>query len=159
MLYDLLKMCVSIAFHLLNLLLGGKLPPFGSAAVIVEQDECYLVVELPRHRLALPGGFMNWRENPIQAAEREAHEETGLDVKADDLIGFYSCPSHSWLNMSNLSFVYHARVTGGSLRNNIEGRPCWVAESELRERLDKHTLKIFDDYLSYRARQKASCAA
>ncbi len=58
MLYDLLKICVSIFFNILNTLLGGKLPPLSSAAVIVEEDNRYLVVELPRGRIVFPGGFM-----------------------------------------------------------------------------------------------------
>ena len=37
LLYDLLKRGVSLCFNILNLLLGGNLPPFGSAAVIVEE--------------------------------------------------------------------------------------------------------------------------
>jgi ADP-ribose pyrophosphatase YjhB (NUDIX family) len=154
MIYDILKMCVSIFFNILNLVLGGKLPPFGSAAVIVNENNRYLVIELPRGRLAFPGGFMNWRENPQQAAEREGKEETGLDLQINDLIGFYSTANTSWLNMSNLSFVYHAHVVGGELRDNIEGRPFWIAEADLRGRLDKHTLGIFEDYLRYLERQK-----
>ena len=35
-----------------------NLPPFGSAAVIVEKQDCYLVVELPGGRVVFPGGFL-----------------------------------------------------------------------------------------------------
>ncbi|WP_161982087.1 NUDIX hydrolase [Dictyobacter alpinus] len=139
--------------------MGGRLPPFGSAAVIVEDDGRYLVIELPRKRLAFPGGFMNWRENPQQAAEREGKEETGLTVKAENLVGFYSCPSTAWWNMSNLSFVFEARITGGQLRKNMEGNPRWVTETELRQRLDAYTLGIFEDYQEYRERKKNTHAA
>ncbi len=159
MIYDMLKMCVSIFFNILNLALSGKLPPFGSAAVIVQENDRYLVIELPRGRLAFPGGFMNWRENPQQAAEREGKEETGLDLQVKALIGFYSSASSSWLHMSNLSFVYQAHVVGGELQNNIEGRPYWITEADLRSRLDKHTLGIFEDYLRYLERQKSVFAA
>ena len=138
MLYDLLKICVSIFFNILNTLLGGKLPPLSSAAVIVEEDNRYLVVELPRGRIVFPGGFMTWHENPIQAAIREDKEETGLDLQTGDLIGFYACTSARWTSMSNMSFVYQARVVGGQLRNNIEGRPRWLYEPELRARLAQH---------------------
>ena len=54
LLYDLLKRGVSLCFNTLNVPLGGKLPPFGSAAVIVEEQDCYLVVELPRGRVVFP---------------------------------------------------------------------------------------------------------
>lgn len=150
MLYDLLKMLVSVCFNLLNKLLGGKLPPFGSAAVIVEQDNRYLVVELPRGRLAFPGGFMTWRETPAQTAKREGKEETGLNLHIGHLINIYPSISVSLFNMSNFCFVFHAEVAGGKLRRNMEGRPRWVTETELRTRFDPHTLGILDDYLHFR---------
>ncbi len=154
MLYDLLKHCVSLFFNLLNRLLGGKLPPFGSAAVIVEEDNLYLVVELPGKRIVFPGGFMNWNEVPQQAAEREGHEETGLIVHADALIGYYPLISQDWKVMSTISFVFHARVVGGELCNNIEGRPCWLSEQELRARMQGHSLTVLDDYLRHREQQR-----
>jgi ADP-ribose pyrophosphatase YjhB (NUDIX family) len=153
MLYDLLKKCVSIFFNLFNKLLGGKLPPFGSACVIVESQNYYLVVELPHDRIVFPGGFMNWRETPQQAAEREGREETGLIMRADDLIGYYPCVSDKITNMSTISFVYHAEVVSGALHMNIEGHPRWIHEKELRPLLSTHSQRILDDYVAYRRRQ------
>src|SRR6266700_2518320 len=112
MLYDLLKHCVSLFFNTLNWLLGGKLPPFGSAAVVVEEEDRYLVVELPGRRIVFPGGFMNGNEIPQETAEREGLEETGLILHAGDLIGYYSLISQDWKVMNNISFVFHARVVG-----------------------------------------------
>ena len=151
MLYDILKICVSIFFNLLNRLLGGKLPPFGCACVIVERDGMYLAVKLPRGRTVFPGGFMTWREQPRQAAEREGREETGLLLRATRLIGVYSHASASFIQMSNINFVYQAEVVGGTLRKNIEGQPCWLNENDLRKRLDSGSLHILDDYLQQRA--------
>lgn len=154
MLYDLLKKCVSIFFNLFNKILGGKLPPFGSACVIVESHNRYLVVELPHNRVVFPGGFMNWRETPQQAAEREGREETGLLLQADDLVGYYPCISDSMTNMSTISFVYHAEIVGGALQMNIEGQPRWIHEEDLRPLLSPHSQHILDDYLKYRARNQ-----
>jgi ADP-ribose pyrophosphatase YjhB (NUDIX family) len=150
MLYDLLKILVSMCFNLLNKLLGGGLPPFGSAAVIVEQDNRYLVVELPRGRLAFPGGFMKWRETPAQTAKREGKEETGLDLHVDHLINIYARTSKSLFNMSTICFIYRAEVLGGKLCKNIEGVPLWLTEDELRNRFDAYTLGILEDYLRFR---------
>ncbi len=155
MFYDLLKMCVSICFNILNTLFGGKLPPFGCAAVIVEEEGRYLVVELPRKRLVFPGGFMTWREHPAQSAAREGKEETGFVLQIDDLIGFYPGVSANWLQMSSISFVYCAHIVGGALRNNIEGKPLWLHEEDLRKRMSKQTLKLLDDYLLYRESHSA----
>jgi ADP-ribose pyrophosphatase YjhB (NUDIX family) len=156
LLYDLLKRGVSLCFNTLNVLLGGNLPPFGSAAVIVEEQDCYLVVELPRGRVVFPGGFMTWREDPKHTAQREAQEETGLLVRVDHLIGTYFSASDSFLNMSTVSCVYAAEMIGGVLRNGVEGRACWLHEEELRKRLSPHSRGILDDYLRSRPLPLAS---
>lgn len=153
-LYTCLKRCVSYCFNLLNLLLGGKLPPFGSAAVVVEEQGRYLVLLLPSGRAVFPGGFMTWREHPREAAEREGREETGLLLEADDLINFYSLVTTDWRAMSTISFVYHAHVRGGLLRPGMEGRPCWLTEEELRQRMDRQSLRVLDDYLGYCQRRR-----
>jgi ADP-ribose pyrophosphatase YjhB (NUDIX family) len=158
LLYDLLKRGVSICFNLLNVLLSGKLPPFGSVAVIVEEDDHYLVVKLPGERVVFPGGFMQWDETPREAAQREGQEETGLLLRIGDLIGSYSSVSNTWTSMSTLSNVYQAQVTGGALRDNKEGQPCWLHEEDLRKVLSEHSQRILDDYLLYRARQKRTSA-
>ncbi len=150
MLYGWLKHWVSFCFNLANLALGEKLPPFGSAAVVVEEQGRFLVMLLPGGRAVFPGGFMTWREHPREAAEREGREETGLVLEADDLINFYSLATTSWGALSTISFVYHARVRGGQLRAGMEGRPCWLTEGELRQRMDRHSLRVLDDYLRYR---------
>ncbi|GHO53482.1 NUDIX hydrolase [Ktedonobacter robiniae] len=156
MLYDLLKRCTSIFFNLLNWLLGGKLPPFCSAVVVVEEQGRYLVVQLPGQRTVFPGGFMNWRETPQQGAQREGLEETGLHLEIGDMVGCYTLTSDSWTNMSNLSFVFQARVTGGELRDNIEGRPCWLSEDELYAQLNEHGRRILADYQRQRAGRQFS---
>src|SRR5260221_2375866 len=110
MLHNLFKICVSVSFNMLNVLLGGKLPPFGSAAVFVQEHDHYLVVELPRGRVAFPGGFMTLREHHKQNAQREAKEETQLLVRVRDLIRTYSITSDHFTSMSTMSSVYSAEV-------------------------------------------------
>ena len=150
MLYDLRKKLVSVCFNLLNKLLGGGLPPFGSVAVIVEQDNRFLMVELPRGKLVFPGGFMKWDETPTQAALREGKEETGLDLRIGHLINIQSRPSRTLFRMSTVCFIYRAEVVGGKLRKNIEGRPLWMTEEQIRAHFRQETLGVLDDYLRYR---------
>ncbi|GCE10867.1 NUDIX hydrolase [Tengunoibacter tsumagoiensis] len=155
MLYDLLKKCVSLFFNLLNRILGGKLPPFGSAAIVVEEQDLYLIVKLPGERVVFPGGFMNWNEDPRQGAEREGFEETGLHIRAGELINYYSLASSSFSNMSTLSFVFEGSVIGGELKSNAEGQPGWMTEDQLRRSMDRHSIGILEEYLRLRARNAA----
>jgi ADP-ribose pyrophosphatase YjhB (NUDIX family) len=150
MLYGLLKILVSLCFNLLNTLLGGKLPPFATVAVIVEQDNQYLVIELPRGQLSFPGGFMNWHETPAQAAKREGKEETGLDLSISHLINTYITTSTNLFSMSNVCLVYRGEVIGGTLHKSVEGTPRWLTEDELRTRVNTRTQGIFEDYLRFR---------
>ncbi len=102
---------------------------------------------------------MTWKETPVQAAEREGKEETGLSLKVDDLINVYAGPSNSWFTLSSVCFVYHAAVRGGQLQKNVEGNPRWITEEELRHHLDEFTGTILKDYLHYRERRKNSADA
>lgn len=147
MFYRVLKKSVGIFFNMLNVLLKGNLPPFGCVCVLVEQDERYLIVERPQGALVFPGGFMRWKERSEQTALREGKEETGLDLRIDDIIGCYTTPSTGFTAMSAITIVHRAEVIGGTLRSSIEGRPYWVDEATLRSRLEGHYSVILDDYL------------
>ncbi len=60
---------------------------------------------------ALPGGFVNVGETLEQAAIREAHEETGLEVKLTVLLGMYSNPKRDPRNHT-VTAVYLAEAHG-----------------------------------------------
>jgi ADP-ribose pyrophosphatase YjhB (NUDIX family) len=147
MLFASFKVMVSICFNLLNRILGGQLPPFGCASIIVEQNGQFLVVEQPEGKLVFPGGFMHWKELPAQTAEREGKEETGLDLRAHQFINIYPHRSRNMYSMSTFLFVYSGEVVGGEFKQSIEGIPRWVSESELRRRFGSHPQRILDDYL------------
>ncbi len=156
MLYNLLKKCVGIFFNILNILLGGNLPPFGCVNVIVEEQGRYLMVELPNGYLAFPGGFMRWGENPQQAARRETQEETGYLLDVGDMTGYYPSMSHRIDRMSTITLAFQAKVVSGELHGSIEGQPCWVDEQMLHQRLLPRCIAIFDDYLRYRTEHNTS---
>jgi 8-oxo-dGTP diphosphatase len=65
-------------------------------------------------RWALPAGFIEEDESAEQAAVRECHEETGLDVELVELFGVYSFPEGPV--QSGIIIFYRARPVGGSLR-------------------------------------------
>ncbi len=112
LLYRVFKRLVGVCFNILNLLLAGNLPPFGSVCVVVEDQGKYLVVERAEGSLVFPGGFMRWRENPVQSALRECEEETGLSVKVNGLIGCSSNIGENFTRMSSLTIIYEAEVAG-----------------------------------------------
>ena len=155
-LYQAFKKLVSVAFNTLNIILGGNLPPFGCACVVVEKNQQYLVIDHAHGKYAFPGGFMRWSEKPTEAAKRECKEETGLDLQIVGVIGYRMFASHRFDRMSTLTIIYDGKVDEGPLRPSNEGTPYWVHEDELREKLDPLYRDILDDYFRYRTEHSQS---
>jgi ADP-ribose pyrophosphatase YjhB (NUDIX family) len=151
-LYRVLNKFVGIFFNVLNILLVGNLPPFGSVCMIVEDKGRYLVVQRPEGKIVFPSGIMRWREHPTQTVRREGKEETGLDLQVGEVVGYSSVVSSRFNRMSSLTLIYKAEVIGGQLRGSVEGEPYWLEESELRNKLDVHSRHMLDRYLRYRMR-------
>ena len=63
----------------------------GAAAIVFNDDGRVLLVRegYRRRRWSLPGGRIEPPELPHEAAVREAHEETGLDVVPIEVVGLY----------------------------------------------------------------------
>lgn len=91
--------------------------PKVAVAVLVIQDERVLLVRRANDPLkgywALPAGFIEWNEDPQEAARRECLEETGLRVEIDGLLEVFHTPDDGGL--ADLVIAYAAHVTGGSL--------------------------------------------
>ena len=83
------------------------------AAIFDDQERILLV----RHnygdgRWGLPGGGIEANETVVDALRREVHEETGLEVEPDRLIGSYSRPDGAG------TLLIRCRVTGGQLASS-----------------------------------------
>jgi len=68
-------------------------------------------------RYNLPAGKPERGESLVQAAVREAAEESGLQVEVDHLVGIYNCPQTSE-GFGVVNFVFRSRVVGGDLRTS-----------------------------------------
>ncbi|TMC21352.1 MAG: NUDIX hydrolase [Chloroflexi bacterium] len=148
MFYTGFKILVSVFFNLLNLLMGGNLPPFTCVCVVVEDQGRYLIVRRPKGDLVLPGGFMCWHERPEQTACRECKEETGLDIQPGEFISYTSLVSKRFDHMSTVNIVLQGKVLGGNLHSSIEGFPCWLSKDELQSgQLNYSSRDAFNQYL------------
>jgi ADP-ribose pyrophosphatase YjhB (NUDIX family) len=93
-----------------------------SAGCIIEKGNRLLMVcrasEPWRGYWYLPSGFVEVEESPFQAAVREVKEETGLDVKIENLYGVYSYNDDPRGN--GILILYNGKVTGGKFIANNE---------------------------------------
>ena len=89
-----------------------------AAGVLVEHEGKVLLVRRrlnPRQGLwTFPAGFVDFDEDPVEAAVRECREETGLEVEVTGLLDVASGREHE--GGADLLLVYRARLVGGEQR-------------------------------------------
>jgi 8-oxo-dGTP diphosphatase len=88
-----------------------------SAGVLVERDGKVLLVRRrmgPRQGTwSFPAGFVEFGEEPAEAAARECYEETGLEV---EITGLLAITGPDPAGMASVVIVYRARVVDGEPR-------------------------------------------
>jgi ADP-ribose pyrophosphatase YjhB (NUDIX family) len=88
-----------------------------SAGVLVERNGKVLLVRRrmgPRQGTwSFPAGFVEFGEDPAEAAVRECYEETGLEVEITDLLAITGSDADG---MASIVIAYRARVVGGEPR-------------------------------------------
>ncbi len=91
-------------------------PKVAAAAVVKQFGKVLLVLRNNQPYLGfwtLPAGFVDAREDPRRAAERECLEETGLVVRVGELSSLFYGREHE--HGADILLVYPAEVTGGVL--------------------------------------------
>jgi ADP-ribose pyrophosphatase YjhB (NUDIX family) len=108
-----------------------------AAAAFDDQGRLLMVRRADNGNWTLPGGAKELDESLPGAAEREALEETGLEVQVTDLVGVYSDPQHrieyeQGTVVPECALVFTARITGGTLAHDEECTEVrFVEHSEL----------------------------
>jgi ADP-ribose pyrophosphatase YjhB (NUDIX family) len=91
--------------------------PKVAAAVLVEHEGKVLLTQRNgepfRGMWSLPAGFVDAREDPERAAERECLEETGLVVRVTGLLELINGREHE--NGADMVLIYTAELVGGEL--------------------------------------------
>lgn len=103
----------------------------------------------PPHGWALPGGFVDYGESVETAAQREAKEETGLEVQLIEQFQVYSDPRRD-ARLHTISIVFIATATGdpeaGDDARNLGIFAQWQMPTSLCFDHDR----ILRDYWHYR---------
>jgi ADP-ribose pyrophosphatase YjhB (NUDIX family) len=93
---------------------GYATPKVDVRAAIFKEDRLLMVKERTDEGWTMPGGWADVGDVPSQAAEREAWEEAGLQVKARKLIGVYDANRKGPLELFHAyKIVYLCELVGG----------------------------------------------
>ena len=88
-------------------------PEIGVGIAIIEKNKILLTKRQDYPVWCIPGGHLSSGESFLDAAVREAKEETGLEIQIISFVGFYSMP-HKWKNGS-CEVILRGNIAGGRL--------------------------------------------
>ena len=117
-------------------------------SIIIPQNNKILMVQRALAPLTgywcLPGGYINYGEQPADAAIRETKEETNLVVEVDRLVGVYAIDNDP--RGYNIDIIYSGILIAGSVAPNEEVRNCeYFSIDDLPEQIAyKHRAAIND---------------
>lgn len=124
--------------------------PVPTVDIIIEIEGKIVLIERnnPPYGWALPGGFVDYGESFEQAALREAHEETGLQVKNLRQFHTYSKPDRD-ARMHTASTVFIGQADGIPNAGDDAGKAALFTQTNLPSLAFDHAT-ILDDYYNAR---------
>lgn len=131
----------------------------GAAVVLDREDGKMLMLQhVGEEHWRIPSGFCNLGENAAQTAVREAWEELNLHIEPDRLIGVHATPrlNTTYANgdqIRNVGVVFHARVTGGSLKLDQKeiADIAWMTAEEAVRSVHPSRIDHYKTIVSHRA--------
>lgn len=117
----------------------------GCCNVIADDAGRFVLVreskESSRRRYNLPAGKPEVGETLVEAAAREALEETGLTVRPERLVGVWQCPRTSE-GFGVVNFVFASRIEGGDLTPSDEHPEVrFFGRDEIARLAEQHLLR------------------
>ena len=100
---------------------------------------CRISDQLTSHagQWTLPGGGIEFGEEPAAAMVREVHEETGLDVRPEHIADVHSVNlSLDGKDFHAIRIIYATELLGGRLSNEVDGTTdlcAWWSLEEARQ--------------------------
>ncbi len=133
--------------------------PNVTVAAVVERDGRFLMVEEETDdgvRFNQPAGHLDQGESLVQAAAREALEETAHRFRPDFLVGIYQWPRPVG-DITYLRFAFGGEVIGFDPERELDSgilRAVWMSLDELRATRERHRspliLQCCEDYMAGR---------
>lgn len=102
--------------------------PIPAVGILIEAEDGLVLIQRGQPpevgEWALPSGFVEADESVEEAAIREAHEETGLEIVLRDMVGVFSFPDGP--PTSGIIVFYRARIVGGTLHAGDDARDARI---------------------------------
>jgi len=122
-------------------------------SVILTKDDKILLLQRSKEPLkdywVLPGGYIDYEEDPESAVIRETKEETGQEVTVDRLVGVYQIDNDPSGN--NIDIIYCGKIAGDKvLLNDESSQYKFFIPDDLPEKIAYKHREAITDWLKFR---------